>query len=143
MLCQKLKQTLTWLTLLVALQGSIFVSLANADKPPTAPLVVIERQEFVDLLARYQFLTEERDALTKIVDAQRAQIDAVRAESASKTQLIDQLQAQLQDSQSKLAVVEEDRERLESQLKSNGFWDTVKNYLLIFVGGIAAAALLF
>lgn len=124
--------------LLVALQGSIFVSLANADRPPTAPLVVIERQEFVDLLARYQFLTEERDALTKIVDAQRSQIDAVRAESASKSQLIEQLQAQLQDSQSQLAVVERDREALEEQLKYRGFWDTVKNYLIAVLTGIAA-----
>lgn len=126
------------MTLLVALQGSIFVSLANADRPPTAPLVVIERQEFVDLLSRYQFLTEERDSLVQIVDAQKAQIEAVRAESASKSQLIEQLQAQLQDSQSHLAVVERDREALEEQLKDRGFWDTVKNYLIAVLAGIAA-----
>lgn len=127
-------------TLLSVLLGCLFASPAIASKPVTAPLVVIERQEFVELLARYQFLTEERDSLVAIVDAQKAQIEAVRAESASKGALIEQLQAQLVDSQTKLSVVEKDRDALEEQLKDRDFWDTVKNYAITFLLAIAMIA---
>lgn len=130
------------MTLLSVSLGFGLASPAHASKSPTAPLVVIERQEFVDLLSRYQFLTEERDSLLQIVDAQKAQIEAVRAESASKSQLIEQLQAQLADSQAKLSVVEKDREALEGQLKDRDFWDTVKNYAITFLLALATIAAL-
>lgn len=67
------------------------------------------------------------------------------AESDSKTHLIELLEAQLSDSQTKLEVVEKDREALEHQLKSSTFWDQSKNYaiaVLTGIAGIAALALL-
>lgn len=117
----------------------------TASKGPgdaTQPLVVIERQEFVDLLARYKFLTEERDSLVQIVDAQRKQLDTLREDIVAKDEVIEQLKSQIADSESRLAIVEEERKKLQSQAKSDGIWDTIKNYLLIFLGGITAAAVL-
>ena len=134
---QKLQRILILSALLIALQGSLFASLAIADKTPVAQNVVIDRTEFQGFLARHQFLKEERDSLVAIVDAQKAQVEAVRAESASKSQLIEQLQSQLADSQAQLAIVEEDRRKLESELKDRGFWDTFKNYLIAVLSGIA------
>ena len=96
----------------------------------------------MDLIARYEYLIEQEESLTQIVEAQRKRLDAFRFELDEKDRIIEQLQEQLADSQAQLALVNEEREKLESKAKSDDLWDTVKNYLLLFLGGIAAAAVL-
>ncbi len=118
------------------------IASKSAPAAPTKPVVVIERQEFVDLIARYEYLIEQEESLTQIVEAQRKRLDAFRFELDEKDRIIEQLQEQLADSQAQLALVNEEREKLESKAKSDDLWDTVKNYLLLFLGGIAAAAVL-
>jgi hypothetical protein len=124
-----------------------FASPVLANKPPTdqAALVVMERQEFVGMLERYQLLTEERDHWPKVADELSAEVEALKEQSDAKDQIIQELTKQKSDALAMVAALEADRDQLKKAMEKTTWWSEIKDYLLTFLGGAAAimAMLLF
>lgn len=99
---------------------------------------MIERAAFVEALSRADYLAQDRDNLTRQIDA-ALKMSAARLEQIQALQReIEALDAQIEDEHQKEAVLSAERERLQRAVTQQDFWGTMKNYGLVGLSAMVA-----
>lgn len=110
----------------------------SASPAIATDLVVIERAAFVEALSRADYLAQDRDNLTRQIDA-ALKMSAARLEQIQALQReIEALDAQIEDEHQKEAVLSAERERLQRAVTQQDFWGTMKNYGLVGLSAMVA-----
>lgn len=103
---------------------------------------MIERGAFVEALSRADYVAQDRDHLTRQIDA-ALKMSAARLEQIHALQrAIEALVAQIEDEHQKEAILSEERDRLQKAVEQQDFWGTMKNYGLVGLGAMVAALVL-
>lgn len=100
--------------------------------------VVIERGAFVEALSRADYVAQDRDHLTRQIEA-ALKMSAARLEQVQALQReIEALDAQIEDERKKEVVLSAERARLQREVLQQDFWGTMKNYGLVGLGAVVA-----
>lgn len=100
--------------------------------------VVIEREAFVQALSRADYIAQDRDNLTRQIEA-AVQMSAARMVQIQALQReIEALLAQIEDEHKKEAILSEERDRLQNAVEQQDFWGAVKNYGLVGLSAMVA-----
>lgn len=110
----------------------------SASPAIATDLVVIERAAFVEALSRADYLAQDRDNLTRQIEAALKMSAARLAQIQACQREIEALEAQLADEHKKEAVLSEERDRLQKAVERQDFWGTMKNYGLVGLGAMVA-----
>jgi len=104
--------------------------------PAYSNTVVIERDQFVNILSGVTYLEEKLKNLNKQLDLLSSQIKIQDEKISLLVEEINELEIINEGLKSQTAVYKEDNERLEKKLKSTDTWSDVKTYAIIIIGAL-------
>ena len=104
--------------------------------------VVIEREAFVEALSRADYVAQDRDNLTRQIEAALQMSAARLAQIQACQRETEALRTQSEDERKKETILNGERDRLQKEVGQQDFWGTMKNYGLVALSAMVAVLVL-